>query len=175
MRMDNQMNIGKSKVAVPQSGGKHFQHGVMLLEALVGLLIFSIGILGLVGMQAVATKNVANAQFRSEAGFLADEILGQISVDQKNAASYATTGVTCPTSPSNQLQYWACRVARLPGATSYPPSITVTPGPAGTTSMTVRVVVRWKTPAATTPSNFTLYASLSCHLSKPNISTNECV
>jgi len=156
------------------TGGKKFQQGVMLLEALVGMLIFSIGILGLVGMQAVATKNVANAQFRSEAGFLAGEILSQISVDQKNAASYASTGAACPTSPSTQLQYWACRVSRLPGATTYPPIITVVPV-AGTTAMTVGVVVRWKLPDATVPSNFTLNASLSCHLSKPSVATNECV
>lgn len=147
----------------------------MLLEALVGLLIFSIGILGLVGMQAVATKNVANAQFRSEAGFLASEILGQISVDQRNAASYASTGVACPTSPSTQLQYWACRVARLPGAATYPPIITIVPGAAGTTSMTVGIVVRWKAPDAAAESNFTLNSNLSCHLSRPSISTGECV
>lgn len=146
----------------------------MLLEALVGLLIFSVGILGLVGMQAVATKNVANAQYRSEAGFLASEILGQISVDQKNAASYASTGVLCPSTPSSQLQYWACRVARLPGADAFPPIITVVPV-AGTTAMTVSVVVRWKAPDAPSPSNFTLFASLSCHLSKPSASTGECV
>ncbi|MEO8104022.1 MAG: hypothetical protein ABI790_15980, partial [Betaproteobacteria bacterium] len=148
--------------------------GVMLLEALVGLLIFSIGILGLVGMQAVATKNVANAQFRSEAGFLASEILSSISIDQKNAASYNSTSIICPGSPSTELQHWACRVARLPGATGYPPAIAIVPV-AGTTAMTVSIVVRWKLPDATAPSNFTLNASLSCHLTKPNISTGECV
>lgn len=160
-------------VARPPSRRKH-QDGVMLLEALVGLLIFSIGILGLVGMQAVATKNVANAQFRSEAGFLASEILSQISIDQKNAASYQSTGVVCPGSPSTQLQFWACRVARLPGATAFLPTITVVPI-AGTTAQTIQVVVRWKLPDATAPSNFTLNASVSCHLSQPNISTGECV
>ncbi len=168
------MNSGKYRKIVRQAGTKKSQRGVMLLEALVGLLIFSIGILGLVGMQAVATKNVANAQFRSEAGFLAGEILSQISVDQKNAASYASTGVNCPTSPSSQIEFWAFRVAKLPGAGSYPPIITVVPV-AGTTAMTVNIVVQWKVPDATAPSNFTLNASLSCHLSKPNISTGECV
>ena len=168
------MNFKQPTKLASQKNGNKLQQGVMLLEALVGLLIFSIGILGLVGMQAVATKNVSNAQFRSEAGFLASEILGQMSVDQKNAASYASTGAVCPGSPTTQLQYWACRVARLPGATTFPPTIRVTPI-AGTTAMTVDVVVRWKVPDATVPSNFTLSASLSCFLSQPNISTGDCV
>lgn len=150
------------------------QSGVMLLEALVGLLIFSIGILALVGMQAVATKNFANAQFRSEASFLASEILSQIWIDQRNASSYATTGAVCPSSPSTQLQLWACRVARLPGATAFPPTITIVPV-AGTTVMQVTIVVRWQAPDAIGPSNQTLTANVSCHLTKPNASTGECV
>lgn len=169
------MKAGYFRIFAPQKGGMKRQHGVMLLEALVGLLIFSIGILGLVGMQAVATKNVAGAQFRSEASFLASEILGQITVDQKNAASYASTSATCPPSPSTQLQYWACRVVRLPGASAYPPIITVVAGAAGTTVMTVNVVVRWKAPDAAAPSNVTLNANLSCFLTKPNGTTGECV
>lgn len=151
------------------------QSGVMLLEALVGLLIFSIGILALVGMQAVATKNFANAQFRSEASFLASEILSQIWVDQRNASSYATTGAVCPSSPSTQLQLWACRVARLPGATDFPPTITIVGPAAGTTVMQVTIVVRWRAPDAIGPSNQTLTANVSCHLTRPNTSTGECV
>lgn len=169
------MNAVQNKNVAIQSGGKKHQQGVMLLEALVGLLIFSIGILGLVGMQAVATKNVSGAQFRSEASFLANEILGQISVDQKNAATYASTAASCPTSPSTQLQQWACRVARLPGASAFPPTITIVAGAAGTTVMTVNVVVRWKAPDAAAPSNVTLSANMSCHLTKPNSTTGECI
>ena len=51
------------------------QAGVMLLEALLGLLIFSLGVLALVAMQAVSTSNVSNAKYRVEAAFLAEEIM----------------------------------------------------------------------------------------------------
>src|SRR5205823_13644336 len=47
------------------------ERGVMLIEALAAILIFSIGILAVVGMQAVAIKDVASAKYRSEAAFLA--------------------------------------------------------------------------------------------------------
>jgi type IV pilus assembly protein PilV len=64
------------------------QAGVMLIEALVGILIFSIGILALIGMQALAIKNTTDARYRSEAAFLATEIAGRMWVDIGNLAKY---------------------------------------------------------------------------------------
>ena len=46
---------------------QHRQRGMFLLEALVGILIFSIGILALVAMQATAITAQADAQYRVEA------------------------------------------------------------------------------------------------------------
>ncbi|MBI4998114.1 MAG: prepilin-type cleavage/methylation domain-containing protein [Rhodocyclales bacterium] len=57
------------------------QAGVMLLEALIGVLIFSLGVLGLIGMQAVATKAAGEAKFRAEATMFADQLIGQMSAD----------------------------------------------------------------------------------------------
>jgi type IV pilus assembly protein PilV len=54
------------------------QAGSVLLEALIAILIFSIGILALVGMQATAINSVSDAKYRSTAGFLADQIVGSI-------------------------------------------------------------------------------------------------
>lgn len=64
----------------------------MLIEALIGILIFSIGILALIGMQGVAMKNTTDARYRTEAAFLADGIVGQMWVDQANLAQYDTGG-----------------------------------------------------------------------------------
>ncbi len=68
------------------------QGGVMLIEALIGILIFSIGILALIGMQGVAIKNTTDARYRSEAAFLANGIVGQMWVDQANLDKYDTSG-----------------------------------------------------------------------------------
>ena len=61
---------------------KHFrckpQQGIVLLEALIAILIFSIGILGLVGLQAVMIKNSTDARFRSDASVIAQQRIGQI-------------------------------------------------------------------------------------------------
>jgi len=56
-----------------QSRGR--ERGVMLIEALIAILIFSIGILAVVGMQGVAIKNVTESKYRSEAAFLANELI----------------------------------------------------------------------------------------------------
>lgn len=52
------------------------QGGVMLLEALIAILIFSIGVLGIVGMQASAVNVTRDAKYRTDAGLLANELLG---------------------------------------------------------------------------------------------------
>jgi len=66
------------------------QAGVMLIEALIGILIFSIGILALIGMQAAAMRNITDAKYRSEAGFVAGQIVSQMWIDRANLAKYDT-------------------------------------------------------------------------------------
>lgn len=65
------------------------QSGVMLLEALIGIVIFSIGILALVAMQTAAVNAVADAQYRVEAVNQANQLLSQIwtGVDRSSAVN----------------------------------------------------------------------------------------
>ena len=68
----------------------------MLIEAIIGLLIFLIGILAMLGLQATAIAVQADAQYRVEAGRMVDRILGTINTSvtrdgagNVNAASLA--------------------------------------------------------------------------------------
>jgi type IV pilus assembly protein PilV len=54
------------------------QNGSILLEALIGILLFSMGMLALAGVQAAAIKNAADAKYRAEASFLASQIIAQM-------------------------------------------------------------------------------------------------
>ena len=65
----------------------------MLLEALIGLLIFSVGILAMVGMQAAAFSASADAKNRAEAATYANEIISQIwmGVDRSTDANLITS------------------------------------------------------------------------------------
>lgn len=113
------------------------QHGVMLLEALIGILIFSIGILALLGMQAVAMSTTIDAKYRSEASFLANEIVGVMWGDPANLSDYATA--SCAATP--RCTDWLARVqALLPNATgANAPTIAVN-------NRRVEVTVRWQPP-----------------------------
>ena len=71
---------------------KKTQSGVALLEALVGILIFSIGILALMGLQAQSIRNTVEAKYRNEAAYLANQIIGQMWVDRANLSTYDTGG-----------------------------------------------------------------------------------
>lgn len=64
------------------------QQGVVLLEALIAILIFSMGILAVVGLQAAMIKNTSDARFRSEASFMAQQRIGLIWSDPANPGAF---------------------------------------------------------------------------------------
>jgi type IV pilus assembly protein PilV len=49
------------------------QKGAILLESLIAMLIFSMGILALVGLQAAMVSNTSDAKYRSVASYLAQQ------------------------------------------------------------------------------------------------------
>jgi type IV pilus assembly protein PilV len=65
--------------------------GVMLIEALVGILIFAIGILALIAMQATAIRAAQDSRYRTEAVNYANDLLGQILVGVNRTSAAATT------------------------------------------------------------------------------------
>lgn len=67
------------------------QAGVVLLEILAAILIFSIGILAVIGLQASAVSSVADAKYRVDAAALADQTIGRMWADQANIGTYAGT------------------------------------------------------------------------------------
>lgn len=54
------------------------QNGFVLLEGLIAILIFSMAILGVVGMQATAITKASESQYRADAAFLANQLIGQM-------------------------------------------------------------------------------------------------
>ena len=88
----------------PRTAPARSQSGVMLIEALIALLIFSIGILGIIGLQASAVQQSTDAKNRAEAAYLADQLMGQMWVDNRAVpnlqAKYQSCGSSC-------TGYWA--------------------------------------------------------------------
>ena len=59
--------------------------GFVLVEAMVSILIFSIGIIGIIALQAVSVTNSSEGKYRSDASFLADALIGQMWADNRRS------------------------------------------------------------------------------------------
>ena len=145
------------------------QRGSALLEALFAILIFSIGLLALVALQAVSIKNSIDAKYRSDASYVANQIIAQMWVDRTpaNLDAYAhfTAGTVCAftgtASTNANVTNWASQVVGLlPGAASNRTQILVTT-PAGTATRQVTVTVCWQGPQETAAHNFAVTAQIN--------------
>ncbi|MCV2359498.1 type IV pilus modification protein PilV [Paucibacter sp. TC2R-5] len=135
--------------------------GFMLLEVLVALLIFALGVLGLVGLQANAVKQSGQAKYRADATLLANEMIGTMWVSNRSFA--ALTAGFGSAAGGAQYTAWKARVAAaLPGAATYPPLVTIAqvnplpalvgggasaPAVGLTPSNRVTITLRWKSPS----------------------------
>lgn len=129
------------------------QQGSVVLEALISILIFSIGILAIVGLQAVSIKNVAAAKYRTDASLLVNQVIGQMWVgDKSNAALVANFS-----SPGGAgYQAWADTVAQnLPGVSGVPANA---PTIAIDANNNATVTVFWQAPDEGASHNYTAIA-----------------
>ena len=79
------------------------QQGVAIIEAMIAILIFSIGVLGIVGMQANMVKNTSESQYRAEAAFIAQQRIGLMWADPDNLTNYLQAGTPLDELPGGQL------------------------------------------------------------------------
>ena len=142
------------------------QKGSALLEALIAILIFSIGVLALVALQAVSIKNSIDAKYRSDASYLVNQILARMWLDRTNIDNYAhyQTGTICAftgtASANANVTDWITQVASLlPGTASSKTQILVTTPIASTKQ--VKVTVCWKSPQESTIHNFVATAQIN--------------
>ena len=134
----------------------------MLLEALIGLLIFSVGILAVIGLQALSIKSVADAKYRADAAMLANELIGNV---WTNSKSLGTLQGAYNSPSGTYYATWMANVQNeLPGvtATANAPTVAVSQVAAGgLNSIRVAVTVRWQAPGESAHSYSTL-TQLNC-------------
>ena len=89
------------------------QTGAGLLEILIAMLILSIGLLGMAGLQALSLKNNNSAINRSHAVFLANSMLDRIRANR--TGSYTTAFATNTTSSSSSCDGTGatCSIAQI--------------------------------------------------------------
>jgi type IV pilus assembly protein PilV len=134
----------KNVMPVRRTASAHAQQGVMLLEALVAIILFSMGVIALIGLQSASIANVSQNKFRTDASYLANQIIARMWTDTAaNIPSYANAG------GNTARTAWDAQVAAsLPqGAgtitTTSCPNTAVPPAANG---CQVSVTIRWKHP-----------------------------
>lgn len=119
--------------------------GFTMIEVLVSLLVFSLGVLALVQIQGTAVRLSTDARDRAVATFLADQLLARMLIsDPASAASFAhmpggsTACAPTGTASTNAVVTdWLAEVAQqLPGASSALQQVVVN---AATGEVTVRL------------------------------------
>jgi type IV pilus assembly protein PilV len=76
---------------------KSAQQGVVLLEAMIAILIFSVGVLAIVGLQAVMIKNTSDSKYRADASYIAQQRIGAMWADPANVVNYIEAGTDIST------------------------------------------------------------------------------
>src|SRR5688572_19698933 len=103
------------------------QTGSAMIEGLTAVTIFSLGIMGVIGLQASVLENNAQSQIRAEASYLAQEIIGVAMADAANVACYTVNPAAgACTNPVAQAAVadWQGRVLdTLPGADTQLPTV----------------------------------------------------
>ena len=113
------------------------QAGVALLEVLVSILIFSFGVLGLIGLQARAISFSVDAEDRNRAALFANEVASAMWMN-KSVALDTSTGT-----PS-----WTARIADATQSGLPAGTVTITAAPGVTNS--ADVTITWKAPQRAT-------------------------
>ena len=102
------------------------ERGVSLIEVLVAIVVLSIGLLGLAGLQASGMRVGQSSIHRGQAAQLAYDMVDRIRVNADSAAAYghslSDAIPTCSAAPSSSagvapcdLRDWRLRLQSLPG------------------------------------------------------------
>lgn len=142
----------------------HRQRGVMLLEALISILIFSIGILAIIGLQVNSIKLANDSRYRSDANLLANQIVGEMWA--AHASPSFTTAFISPAGASYVA--WANRVAAtIPTTGVSAPTVAIAQstlaiaGASAVVSSTATIDIYWSVPGDSSTHRYTTLTQIN--------------
>lgn len=96
-------NLSKLAKANINHQGLKSQQGVVLLEALIAILIFSMGVLAVAGLQGAMLKNTTDSKYRADASYIAQKRLATMWVDPPTADTTVTDEDVSALLPNGKL------------------------------------------------------------------------
>ncbi len=139
MQMDADMKIKSHNLK--SISARKSNSGMMLIEVLVSILLFAFGVLGLVGLQTVATQNSVNSQDRAVASILANDIVSQMWA--KKTSDIASSAI------SADITTWKTKVQNS--------LLSNAVGDVTSAGGVTTVTVTWKAPSKTAADNSNKY------------------
>ena len=88
-------------IALP-AVNRRLERGSVMLESLIAILVFSMGVLAIVGLQAAAISHTTDAKYRTDASFIASQSIGTMWGDRANLSHYVETDATVSSLPSGK-------------------------------------------------------------------------
>jgi type IV pilus assembly protein PilV len=119
----------------PRQRARRAQRGSTMTEVMVSVVLFSVGVIGLMRVLGTAVQDTGALQYRSTAATLADTAIGQMWVDRGNLPAYETAGTAVPELPNGE------RVVTVAGNV-------------------VTVAISWQAPGAAQPSTHRITATI---------------
>ncbi|CAH0347813.1 hypothetical protein AQB9606_00032 [Aquabacterium sp. CECT 9606] len=118
----------------------------MLIEVLISVLIFSVGVVALVALQAAMTRAQTEAKARTDASYLATELVGLMWSDVNNLSAYTTANCASNT----QCNMWLAKVQQTLPTNNTAPVVTVDTGASSATLGDVSITITWQSPGGDT-------------------------
>lgn len=130
------------------------QRGLSMIEVLIALVVLAIGLLGTAAMQTLSLEGTANANTRSVALYLANDIIDRMRANEDGVTkgkytdvSKAATTAKCSTAAGcdseemafNDLQEWQTSISTL-----LPGGVGAISGPAVTGNANYVITVSWR-------------------------------
>ena len=134
---------------------RHYDRGSALLEGLLAILIFSVGLLAILMLLAASLVEVGNARYRAQASLLASNVIAAMWTGDRSLGGLRGRYGDVQ---SATYQRWHTEVlARLPGITGTvnPPSITIDD------ARHVNVTLRWQAPGDAQPHQLVVAAIIT--------------
>jgi type IV pilus assembly protein PilV len=120
---------------------KHNSSGVVLLEVLISMVLFSFGVLGMIGLQVIATQNSVNSQDRAVASILANDMVSLMWIKKSDSITAAAI--------ATDIAVWKTKVSQ---------SVLANPlGDVTQAGNVITVTVTWKAPTKTSSDNRNKY------------------
>jgi type IV pilus assembly protein PilV len=73
-----------------------------MVEVMVSVVLFSVGVIGLMRVLGTAVQDTGSLQYRATAATVADTLIGRMWVDRGNLPAYVTAGTAVPELPNGQ-------------------------------------------------------------------------